>query len=45
MPSDAIRSNLPEAPQRVTDFVRASRERLLRLYGDWFSELQIGSLL
>lgn len=45
MPSDAIRSNLPEAPQRVTNFVRASRERLLRLYGDWFSELQIGSLL
>lgn len=45
MPSDAIRSNLPEAPQRVTNFARASRERLLRLYGDWFSELQIDSVL
>ena len=29
---DDIRSNLPGAPQRVTDFVLASRERLLRLY-------------
>ena len=45
MHSDAIRSNLPEAPQRVTDFVLASRERLLGLYGDWFHTLQIGTLL
>lgn len=45
MHNDDIRSNLPGAPQRVTDFVLASRERLLRLYGDWFNALQIGSLL
>lgn len=48
MKSDAIRShaaNLPEAQQRVTNFVLASRERLLRLYGDWFETLHIGTLL
>lgn len=45
MSSEDIRSNLPEAPQRVTAFVLASRERLLRLYGDWFEALRIGSLL
>ena len=48
MKSDAIRShaeNFPEAQQRVTNFVLASRERLLHLYGDWFETLRIGSLL
>lgn len=48
MHSDAIRSNsenLKNAERCVTDFVLASRERLLRLYSDWFNTLQIGSLL
>lgn len=45
MGSDDIRSNLPEARQRVTDFVLGSHARLLSLYRNWFDELKIGSLL
>lgn len=33
------------AQQRVTNFVLASRQRLLDLYQDWFDTLQIGSML
>ena len=50
MQSEDIRSiepdtRQPDAEQRVTDFVTASRARLLRLYSDWFETLEIGSML
>lgn len=50
MRSDDIRSiqpdtRQPNAQQRVTDFVTASRARLLRLYSDWFETLKIDAML
>ena len=45
MHSDDIRSNQPDARQRVMDVVTESRARLLRLYCDWFETLEIDSML
>lgn len=45
MDSEGIRDGDQQALQRVCTFTHAARNRMLRIYDDWFETLNIGDLL